>query len=328
MKFLVTGCAGFIGHAVSMALLEAGHSVSGVDSISSYYSVTLKRLRLARLHKMPGFEFHQLDLATPDALMELPGRGEIDQVIHLAAQAGVRHSMDNPFPYVTSNVVGHLSVLEFCRRMPRRPNLIYASSSSVYGVSEETPLREDGIAGPPASLYAVTKQADELMSQAYSSLYGIVQTGLRFFTVYGPWGRPDMAYWIFTRKAYSGEPVKLFNYGKMERDFTYIDDAVTGVMAVALSSARASQKGGIHQIYNLGSGRSESLQNLVDSVAKSTGCKVDTAHYPHQPGDVKRTCADISKLKQDYGYAPKIQLEEGINRFVDWYNSNAEFASI
>lgn len=328
VRFLVTGCAGFIGHAVSMALLKAGQSVCGVDNLSPYYSVTLKRLRLAELLKMAQFEFHQLDLAAPDALMELPGRAEIDQVIHLAAQAGVRHSMDNPFPYVTSNVVGHLSVLEFCRRMPRRPRLIYASSSSVYGISEEYLLREDGTAGPPASLYAVTKQADELMSQAYSSLYGIEQTGLRFFTVYGPWGRPDMAYWIFTRKAISGEPVSVFNYGEMKRDFTYIDDAVAGVMAVALNEAPAAPEEEVHKIYNLGSGRSEPIQNLVDAVAKATGCKINVEHHPHQPGDVKSTCADISKLREDYGYEPKMQLEEGILRFVNWYNSNAEFASI
>ncbi len=328
MTFLVTGCAGFIGHSVSMALLEAGHRVVGVDSLNAYYSVTLKRLRLAQLLKSPAFEFHQLDLAAPDALMELPGRSEIDQVIHLAAQAGVRHSMDNPFPYVTSNVVGHLSVLEFCRRMPRRPKLIYASSSSVYGVSTQSVLTEDDVAGPPASLYAVTKQADELMSQAYSSLYGIEQIGLRFFTVYGPWGRPDMAYWIFTRKALAGEPLDVFNYGDMERDFTYIDDAVAGVLAVALAERDAIQVGDVHRIYNLGSGRAEPLHNLVDAVASATGRNVDIAHQPHQPGDVMRTCADISRLCADYGYAPKIGLNEGIGRFVDWYMSDEDLAGI
>jgi len=327
VKFLVTGCAGFIGHAVSMALLQAGHRVVGVDSLNAYYSVTLKRLRLAKLLKSPVFEFHQLDLAAPDVLMELPGRAEIDQVIHLAAQAGVRHSMDNPFPYVTSNVVGHLSVLEFCRRMPRRPKLIYASSSSVYGFSAQSVLAEDDVAGPPASLYAVTKQADELMSQAYSSLYGIEQTGLRFFTVYGPWGRPDMAYWIFTRKALAGEPLEVFNYGELERDFTYIDDAVDGVMSVALGAAKSTEQAELHRIYNLGSGRAEPLQNLVNAVATATDTDVQVEHHPHQPGDVKRTCADISKMQADYGYTPKIGLNEGISRFVAWYKAEGELAT-
>ena len=328
MTFLVTGCAGFIGHAVSLALLEAGHRVIGVDNLNAYYSVTLKRLRLAQLLKSAAFEFHQLDLAAPDVLMDLPGRSEIDQVIHLAAQAGVRHSMDNPFPYVTSNVVGHLSVLEFCRRMPQRPKLIYASSSSVYGVSGHDVLSEDTVAGPPASLYAVTKQADELMSQAYSSLYGIAQIGLRFFTVYGPWGRPDMAYWIFTRKALAGEPLDVFNYGKMERDFTYIDDAVAGVLAVALAEREPEASEAVHRIYNLGSGRAEALHNLVDAVATATDCKVNVAHQPHQPGDVKRTCADISRLSSDYGYAPKTRLNEGIGQFVAWYRAHEELAGL
>ncbi len=325
MKFLVTGCAGFIGHAVSAALLQAGHRVLGIDNLNVYYSVTLKRLRLAGLLKTSGFEFHQLDLATPDALMELPGRQDVDQVIHFAAQAGVRHSMSEPFPYVNSNIVGHLSVLEFCRRMPQRPKLVYASSSSVYGLSEHSPLREDDVVGAPASLYAVTKQADELMSEAYSSLYGIKQIGLRFFTVYGPWGRPDMAYWLFTRKAMRGEPVAVFNYGEMERDFTYIDDAVAGVLAVALGRA---PEGELHHIYNLGSGRAEAIQSLVDAVSAATGREISIEYHPHQPGDVKHTCADITKLQTDYGFKPKIELIEGVKRFVDWYVSNPEFALI
>ena len=329
MTILVTGCAGFIGHAVSLALLGEGYRVIGVDSLNAYYSVTLKRLRLAQLLKSPLFEFHQLDLATPDVLMDLPGKADIDQVIHLAAQAGVRHSMDNPFPYVTANVVGHLSVLEFCRRMPARPKLIYASSSSVYGVSEQSMLAEGDIAGPPASLYAVTKQADELMSQAYSSLYGIDQIGLRFFTVYGPWGRPDMAYWLFTAKALAGEPLEVFNYGEMERDFTYIDDAVAGVLAVVLNAgAGDGQTQTQHRIYNLGSGRAEPLQSLVDAVAMATDRTVQIEHHPHQPGDVKRTCADISQLRADYGYEPKVQLTEGIRRFVAWYQSDPELAQL
>ena len=313
-----------------MALLKAGHPVVGVDSLNAYYSVTLKRLRLAQLLKSANFEFHQLDLAAPDVLMDLPGRARIEQVIHLAAQAGVRHSMENPFPYVRSNVVGHLSVLEFCRRMPGRPKLIYASSSSVYGMSEQSVLLEGDVVGPPASLYAVTKQADELMSQAYSSLYGIEQTGLRFFTVYGPWGRPDMAYWIFTRKALRGEPLELFNHGEMERDFTYIDDAVAGVLSVALAEAGAqpgSQAAGLHRIYNLGSGRAEPLHRLVDAVAAATDRDVQIEHHPHQPGDVRRTCADISKLHADYGYTPKVGLMDGIGRFVGWYKSDPELAT-
>ena len=328
MKLLVTGCAGFIGHAVSLALLQAGHQVVGIDNLNAYYSVTLKRLRLAELLKFPGFEFHQLDLAAPDALLELPGRQDVDKVVHLAAQAGVRHSMTEPFPYVNSNIVGHLSVLEFCRRMPRRPELVYASSSSVYGLSDKSPFREDEAVGAPASLYAVTKQTDELMSEAYSSLYGIRQIGLRFFTVYGPWGRPDMAYWIFTRKTMAGEPVHLFNHGRMERDFTYIDDAVAGVLAVVLNSRQGGGDEALHRIYNLGSGCANPLQHLVDAVAMATGREVFIEEHPHQPGDVKHTCADISKIKAEYGFSPETRLNEGVNRFVDWFNSNPEFASI
>lgn len=328
MKFLVTGCAGFIGHAVSLALLQAGHRVVGIDNLNAYYSVTLKRLRLSELLKFPVFEFHQLDLAAPDALLELPGRQDVDKVVHLAAQAGVRHSMTEPFPYVNSNIVGHLSVLEFCRRMPQRPELVYASSSSVYGLSDKSPFREDDAVGAPASLYAVTKQTDELMSEAYSSLYGIKQIGLRFFTVYGPWGRPDMAYWIFTRKAMAGELVRLFNHGRMERDFTYIDDAVAGVLAVVLNSRQGGGDGALHRIYNLGSGCAKPLQSLVDAVATATGREVFIEKHPHQPGDVKHTCADISKIQAEYGFSPETVLSEGVSRFVDWFNSSPEFASI
>ena len=330
MHFLVTGVAGFIGAGIAKRLLENGHEVTGVDHLGPYYSVALKRMRLARLHGFPRFTFHQLDLAEPDSLQYLPGKDRIDRVIHLAAQAGVRHSMQNPHPYVSSNIDGHLTVLEFCRRARQRPDLIYASSSSVYGETSETVLREEADVGAPASLYAVTKRTDEMMSQAYADLYGVVQTGLRFFTIYGPWGRPDMAYWIFTSRALKGEPIQLFNNGNMARDFTYIDDALDGLYDVATAprSPSTSRENTPHRVFNLGSGRSEPLQALVDAVASATGVPLKVEPLPMQPGDVKTTCADITRLSQQFGYRPSVQLADGIQAFVDWFRSDPEFAQI
>lgn len=328
MKILVTGAAGFIGGSFARRLLDDGHAVIGVDNLNPYYSIRLKRKRLARLYAYPRFEFHQLDLSHPDVLDDLPGQAGIERVVHLAAQAGVRYSMENPFPYVSSNVVGHLSVLEFCRRLPQRPLLIYASSSSVYGQGAISPFREDGVKGEPVSLYAVTKETDELMSRAYASLYGLRQIGLRFFTVYGPWGRPDMAYWLFTRQALLGRPVQLFNKGEMQRDFSYIDDVIDGLSAVTTRSPNPSADDTRHQLYNLGSGRAASLHALVEAVGKATGRPVETELLPMQSGDVRSTCADISLLTQTYGYEPKMGLEEGVAAFVDWFRSDPELLTI
>jgi len=322
MKILVTGAAGFIGYSLCLRLLEAGHTVIGVDNLSNYYAVALKRKRLARLHVFERFTFHQLDLSEPEALLDLPGREDIERVVHLAAQAGVRYSMENPYPYVTSNVTGHLSALEFCRRQARPPLLIYASSSSVYGRGAVSPFHEQGTKGEPVSLYAVTKEADELMSKAYASLYGTRQIGVRLFTVYGPWGRPDMAYWLFVKKVLQGAPIDVFNHGQMRRDFTYIDDAVDGLMRVTLGDPAWQDDGPPHRLFNLGTGQAESLEKLIEAVSNATGKPARLNYLPMQAGDVQNTCADINQIAQAYGYKPKIALEEGIARFVEWFMSD------
>lgn len=328
MNFLVTGVAGFIGAATALRLLEEGHNVVGVDSLDSHYSVALKRMRLSRLHARSNFVFHQLDLAEPGSLLHLPEAARIDRVIHLAAQAGVRRSMADPHPYVSSNVVGHLTVLEFCRRMPKKPKLIYASSSSVYGDSVDTASTEDSPCGDPVSLYAVTKRTDEMMSQAYADLYGVNQIGLRLFTVYGPWGRPDMAYWLFASKALRDEPIQLFNHGDMARDFTYIDDAVDGLIRVGTANSWSTGSNNGHHILNLGTGWPETLKALVDAVQSATGRALKIDSRPMQAGDVYRSCADISRITDQFGYRPKVGLTEGIQRFVDWFTSDPDLAMI
>ncbi|MEM7663163.1 MAG: NAD-dependent epimerase/dehydratase family protein [Pseudomonadota bacterium] len=328
MHFLITGVAGFIGATTALRLLEDGHSVVGVDSLDGHYSVALKRMRLSRLHARPEFVFHQLDLAEPGSLLHLPEASRIDRVIHLAAQAGVRRSMADPHPYVSSNIVGHLTVLEFCRRMPRKPDLVYASSSSVYGDSVAETQNEDDLCGEPASLYAVTKRTDEMMSQAYADLYGVNQTGLRLFTVYGPWGRPDMAYWLFTSKALRDEPIDLFNHGNMARDFTYIDDAVDGLVRVATKSDWSSGANTGHHIFNLGTGWTETLGALVEAVQAATGRTIQINTRPMQAGDVHRSRADITRISEQFGYLPTVGLAEGVRRFVDWFMSDPDLALI
>ena len=324
MKYLVTGAAGFIGNAVCKRLLDDGHGVLGIDNLSPYYAVALKRKRLARLHAYPQFEFQQVELSEPDALLSVPGAKSFDRVIHLAAQAGVRHSMKEPFPFVSSNVVGHLAVLEFCRRMPQQPLLIYASSSSVYGQGATSPFREDGAKGAPASLYAVTKETDELMSQAYALLYGLPQIGLRFFTVYGPWGRPDMAYWLFTRQALLGEPLQLFNHGEMSRDFSYIDDVVNNLIRVATGKPQLPAEVAPHAIFNIGSGKSLPLRALVDAVGAAVGSEVTTKNLPMQAGDMQSTCADMTSFRAAYGEISTTTLADGVQAFVDWFRGDPE----
>lgn len=321
MKMLVTGVAGFIGSQVAAALLTQGHDVIGVDSLNDYYDPALKAARLDRLRPHAGFRFQHLDLADAAALMALPERDSIDRVVHLAAQAGVRYSIENPFAYATSNLVGHLSVLEFCRHAARKPFLAYASSSSVYGDCDEVPFSEDAIADTPVSLYAATKRADELMSSAYAKLYGIQQVGMRFFTVYGPWGRPDMAYWSFTAKIMRGEPIDVFNGGQMMRDFTFIDDAVAGVLAIALQGGKFDAGTRPHKIYNIGHNTPVSLFDFIAEIERATGKTADKKMLPMQPGDVTTTCADISRMQADYGYDPKTPLADGISQFVEWYRT-------
>jgi len=316
---LVTGAAGFIGFHTTQALLDAGVRVIGVDSLNDYYPVALKQDRLASLRDRPGFTFHQLDISDHAALRALPGVGDVGAVLHLAAQAGVRYSIENPFAYAQANLLGHLSILELVRHAPQRPRLVYASSSSVYGANTKAPFSEEDRVDAPVSLYAATKRADELMSETYSRLYGMEQIGLRFFTVYGPWGRPDMAYWSFTQNILEGKPIRVFNNGDLQRDFTYIDDVVAGVLSVLLKSP--PRAGALHRIYNIGNNRPERLMRFIEVLEQAIGKKAEKIFEPMQPGDVQATYADISALNRDYGFEPRTPLEEGLPRFVDWYRS-------
>ena len=314
---LLTGAAGFIGFHVAGALLDAGIAVTGVDNINDYYPVTLKKDRLAHLAGRSGFRFHRLDIADHAALKAADGAMEADAVIHLAAQAGVRYSIDNPFAYAQSNLVGHLSVLELVRHSPAKPRLVYASSSSVYGDTATAPYSENERVDHPVSLYAATKRSNELISESYSKLYGLDQVGLRFFTVYGPWGRPDMAYWTFTRDIIEGRPIRVFNNGQLERDFTWIDDIVAGVVATALRAPASPRP--LHRVYNIGNNRPVELGRFIATIEEAVGRKADKVMAPMQPGDVHSTCANIDALKRDYGFSPSTRLEDGIPRFVRWY---------
>ena len=320
MHFLITGAAGFIGHSLALRLLETGHSVVGVDSLNAYYDPELKQARLARLEVHEKFEFRKADIADADALSELVAQKGFDRVVHLAAQAGVRHSLNAPFDYAQSNLVGHLSVLEACRNAARSPLLIYASSSSVYGSQTEGPFREADRLSSPASLYAATKQADELMSAAYAQLYGLQQIGVRFFTVYGPWGRPDMAYWLFTERVLRGEPIKVFNEGKLQRDFTFIDDAIDAMEAVATGEPHFMGQHP-HRLYNIGHNRPVELMEFISTIEDVTGQRAELDLQPMQPGDVPMTCADITRIAKDYNYAPRTALKDGLAAFVDWYRA-------
>ncbi len=315
---LLTGAAGFVGFHVASNLLDKGIRVSGVDNLNSYYPVQLKKDRLALLSKRESFAFHAVDIADHDALNAVPGLGTVDAVIHLAAQAGVRYSIDNPFAYGQSNLIGHLSVLEFVRHHPNKPRLVYASSSSVYGANAKAPFSEEDRVDNPVSLYAATKRANELMSESYAKLYAMEQVGLRFFTVYGPWGRPDMAYWTFTRDIVEGRPIRVFNNGQLNRDFTWIDDIVSGVVSTALDQPRTSNPA-LHRIYNIGNNRPVELGRFIEIVEDAVGKRAEKIMEPMQPGDVRATYANIDALARDHGYAPTTSLEEGIPRFVKWY---------
>ncbi len=316
---IVTGAAGFIGRFVALALLDRGEDVVGVDEVNAYYDPALKEARLQALLERPKFRLVRMDVAESDAFAALVRQTGARKVVHLAAQAGVRYSLDHPFAYEHANVAGHLSVLEACRHVPGFEHLVYASSSSVYGErSADGPFREDDSLAPPASLYAATKQACELMSSAYGGLYGMAQTGLRFFTVYGPWGRPDMAYFIFTRKILAGEPIEVFGQGRMARDFTYIDDIVDGVIG-ALDRPPAA---GENRILNIGDSRPIGLLRMIELLEEALGVKAVQQLLPAQPGDVTATYADISRLHALTGYEPQVKLEDGLVRFVDWYRGH------
>ena len=327
MTIIVTGVAGFIGSHVARRLLERGESVVGIDNLNPYYDPRLKQDRLAALEAMGGdFRFLRIDFADAEALEQGLGDLACDRIVHLGAQAGVRHSIDNPRAYVSANLAGHLNMLEIARHRGIR-HFVYASSSSVYGGNEELPFRVEDRVDHPVSLYAATKKADELMSEAYAHLYRTPMTGLRFFTVYGPWGRPDMAMWSFAERILAGLPIPVFNSGRMRRDFTYIDDIVAGVLAaldrppaddgaVTAGGSRAP-----HAIYNLGNSRSEELMHMIEVLEAACGRKAVLEMLPMQPGDVRETFADIAASRAELGFEPATPIEEGIPRFVQWYRA-------
>ena len=323
MTVLVTGAAGFIGYHVAEALIARGDEVIGVDNLSDYYDVELKRARLKRLESHSAFTFHQFDIADEGKMVTLARRlGGVTGVVHLAAQAGVRYSLVNPRAYLHSNVTGHLNILETCRHMEGLAHLVYASSSSVYGGNTKLPFCEDDPVDHPVSLYAATKKSGELMSHTYSHLYGIRATGLRFFTVYGPWGRPDMAYYSFTEAMFRGETIHVFNHGEMKRDFTYIDDVVSGVLTVLDHPPEVSPDAGggaPHRVYNIGNNRAENLLHFIAVIEKAVGKTADLKMVAMQPGDVKETYADITAINRDFGFSPTTTIDEGIPRFVEWY---------
>jgi UDP-glucuronate 4-epimerase len=326
---LVTGVAGFIGFCLAARLLESGRTVIGVDNVSDYYDPALKEARLAKLNERPGFTFHRLDLADRTATERLFGSGRFPRVVHLAAQAGVRYSLQNPHAYLDANLAGFLNVLEGCRSGGTQ-HLIYASSSSVYGANTRLPFSVHHNVDHPISLYAATKKANELMAHAYSALYGLPATGLRFFTVYGPWGRPDMAMFIFTKAILEGHPIRLFNHGRMRRDFTYIDDVVAAMERLldrppggepnwSGDTPDPSSSSAPWRLYNIGNNRSVEVAKVVDLLERALGRKAVKELVAMQPGDVPETCADIDDLMRDVGFAPSTPIEEGIPRFVSWF---------
>lgn len=314
---LVTGAAGFIGHAVSQRLVERGETVIGIDNLNDYYDPRLKAARLANLQELLAFQFEEMDVSDAQSVSKLVQDNGVKRIIHLAAQAGVRYSIENPFAYQKSNLQGHLSLLEASRHALDFEHLVYASSSSVYG---DKPMGGEGFveeepAVDPVSLYAATKRSCELMSASYAKLYGFPQTGLRFFTVYGPWGRPDMAYFGFTKKILAGEPIEVYGQGKMARDFTYIDDIVDGILG-SLDNPPAS---GDHRVLNIGDSRPIGLMEMIETLEQALGMEAEKIMRPMQPGDVTATYADVSKLHALTGYEPKVMLEDGLKRFVSWY---------
>jgi UDP-glucuronate 4-epimerase len=326
MRVLVTGAAGFIGYSVSQRLLARGDSVIGVDCVNDYYDVRVKEARIERLREAGGnrFAFLRQDFSDYPALTKALEGDQFDRIVHLGAQAGVRYSIVNPHAYVQANLVGHLNMLEVARHRGLE-HMVYASSSSVYGGNTKLPFAVEDRVDHPLSLYAATKKADELMSETYAHLYRLPLTGLRFFTVYGPWGRPDMMMWIFTKKIMAGEPIPVFNHGDMWRDFTYVDDIVTGVVSCldnpppddGLEKAGGSFKP--HRLYNIGNHKSEHLMKVVEILEEQCGKKAEIEYLPMQPGDARQSFADITAISRDLGFAPTTSIDVGVPNFVRWY---------
>ena len=329
MKLLVTGAAGFIGFYTAKALLERGDDVVGIDSMNAYYDVALKEARLAELMPYEHFKFVKDDIAQKSAIDQLFTEHRPNRVIHLAAQAGVRHSLTHPYDYADANLMGFLNILEACRHNEVE-HLVFASSSSVYGANTKIPFSEHDNVDHPVSLYAASKKANELMAHTYAHLFGIPATGLRFFTVYGPWGRPDMALFIFTGKILAGEPIDVFNNGNHARDFTYIDDIVQGVLRVADHSPKPNlawsgdnpdpaSSSAPYRIYNIGNHSPVKLMDFIACIEKATGRKAEINFLPAQPGEVSVTYADVTALQADFGFSPHTQIDQGVQNFVDWY---------
>lgn len=323
MAVLVTGCAGFIGFHVSKLLLARGEQVIGIDNVNDYYDPSLKEKRLAQLTSQRGFTFHRLNIGDKQAMFDVLGKEQaITGIVHLAAQAGVRYSLTNPYTYIETNVMGHTIMLELARLYPKLKHFVYASSSSVYGGNTKLPFSVEDRVDQPVSLYAATKRADELIGHTYAHLYRIPATGLRFFTVYGPWGRPDMAAFIFTKAIIEGKPIQLFNNGEMRRDFTYVDDIVAGIIAVLDKPPVDDGKVAPHRVYNIGNHKSEELKKFVGILEQEIGKKAIIDFQPIQPGDVPASFADIDATQRDFGFVPKTSIDEGLPRFVEWYRQH------
>lgn len=317
-KVLITGAAGFIGFHLAKKLLALGTTVLGLDNLNAYYDVALKESRLAILKQYPAFTFVKGDLADEKAVNELFDDFQPDIVVNLAAQAGVRYSIDHPRSYIDSNIIGFFNILEACRHHTVE-HLLFASSSSVYGNQQKIPFSTMDNVDHPISLYAATKKSDELMAYTYSHLYGIPATGLRFFTVYGPYGRPDMAYFKFANKIRRGEPIQIYNHGDMYRDFTYVDDIVTGIEHMLCNPPKANELGDCYKVYNIGNHKPEQLMHFIEVLEKALGKTAEKEYLPMQPGDVYQTYADVSELQCDFGFKPKTTIEDGLARFAKWY---------
>lgn len=316
--YLITGGAGFIGFHLSKSLLEKGARVIGFDNMNDYYDVRLKEDRLAKLYYYDKYTFVKGDLADNADVFQLFQEYRPDIVVNLGAQAGVRYSIDNPSAYMESNMMGFFHILEGCRYFPVE-HLVYASSSSVYGGNEKVPFSTEDKVDEPVSLYAATKKSNELMAHAYSKLFAIPVTGLRFFTVYGPFGRPDMAYFKFTKKILAGEPIQVYNRGDMMRDFTYIDDIVQGVENILCNPPEKNEKGAFYKLYNIGNNKPVKLMDYIETLERCLGVEAKKEYLPMQPGDVYQTYADVTDLMRDYNFKPETSIEEGLQKFVDWY---------